>query len=134
MGYEKTLLLQLGAPLRTEGTPVRLLGVGVTGLSAKQQLSLWDEEGAASPTEAAEAAEGHPPAAASPCANIIADKSAHIERASVAEIIDSSRQREKLREKQQKLLQTIHALEQRFGTAIVQRGCDIQREPSGDAD
>lgn len=122
----ETLLGQLGAPLRAQGTPVRLLGVGVTGLGAKQQLSLWDVEGDVErDVEATSAADG---------ANTIAHESGLLEQACAQKPRESTLQRER----QQKLLQTIQVLEQRFGIAIVQWGCDIQREPkrepSSDAD
>lgn len=120
----ETLLLQLGAPLRTQGTPVRLLGVGVTGLSSKQQLSLWDVGVAASPTVPPVAVS---PVAVSPADGITADDPAPLEQVCSAEPDDSHLHHEK----QRRLLQTIQVLEQRFGAAIVQRGCDIQQGHRG---
>jgi DNA polymerase-4 len=118
----ETLLRQLGEPLRTKGTSVRLLGVGVTGLSARQQLSLWDVaetsgEAVAASGEAvaAEDVSIHHPLASDPVAEAYAAHSRDLQL----------RREQEQEEKQHQLQQTIQALQQRFGTSIVRRGCDL---------
>ncbi|MDF2440640.1 MAG: polymerase [Abditibacteriota bacterium] len=103
LGAATSILQQLWI----EGTPVRLLGVGVTGLSSREQLSLWDapkkaEEHAKTP--AREAASSDAPPASEPA---VAD----------------SPEWQKHQEKQQKLQHVLELLHKRFGPSLVQRGC-----------
>jgi DNA polymerase-4 len=94
--------------------PVRLLGVGVSGLSPLRQLSLWEPEGAGTDQAAA-----HTPSVADiPPGNLgqaEVNPAAHLKEPPISEA------------KRQRILRAIRVLQERFGKRAVRLGADIQK-------
>jgi DNA polymerase-4 len=121
----RRLLLQLWQGNK----PVRLLGVGVSGLNAMRQLSLWDDNGEAPDANGADVQE-HPVAGLmkSEDASQREPGSSDPDETSEAE---AQRESTSSKAKRQQIHESIARLEARYGAAIVRVAAQLEQKSAG---